>query len=160
MKFYLDTSVFGGFFDKEFDNDTAKLFEYIKKSKSEIIYSNVTLKELENSPTKVKNLIKDLEEEEKISMTCIIIDDEAEKLAQTYINEGALTKKCEEDARHIAIASVHGEVNILVSWNFKHMVNLTRMQKYNSINIRLGYKSIEIRNPKDISIQEDIIIQE
>ena len=54
------------------------------------------------------------------------------------------------DARHIALASVHGGVKALVSWNFKHMVNFRRQEEYNQINARLGYKDINIRTPKEM----------
>lgn len=150
MKFYLDTSVFGGLFDEKFEEDTTKFFKYIEESKAEIIYSNITLRELERAPKKVKNLIQELEEAEKINIRRININDEAEDLARNYIEEGALTKKCEEDARHIALTSIHGEIHALVSWNFKHMVNFIRLQQYNYINLKLGYKSIDIRSPKEI----------
>jgi hypothetical protein len=79
------------------------------------------------------------------------MNDEAEILAKRYIEEGALAEKCENDARHIALASIYG-VNALISWNFKHMVNFTRLQQYNSINLRLGYRLIDIRSPKEIII--------
>ena len=78
------------------------------------------------------------------------MDQEAEVLARNYIKEGALTEKCKNDARHIALASAYGGINVLVSWNFKHMVNFRRVQQYNSINLKLGYKDIDIRSPKEM----------
>jgi len=149
MKFYLDTSVFGGIFDKEFEYDTAKFFKYVEEIKAEIIYSNIVIRELEKSPEHVKNIIQVLGEEKKINIRRININDAAEDLAKTYIKEGALTKQCEEDARHIALASIYDEIDVLVSWNFKHMVNFMRLKQYNSINSRLGYKDIDIRSPKE-----------
>jgi predicted nucleic acid-binding protein len=149
MKFYLDTSVFGGLFDKEFEEDTANFFKYVEEINAEVFYSNVTIRELEGAPNKVKDLIKQLEEDGKIKITRINTNDEVETLAKNYIQEGALTQKCEEDARHIALASIYGGINALVSWNFKHMVNFIRIQQYNYINIKLNYKSIDIRTPKE-----------
>ena len=149
MKFYLDTSVFGGLFDKEFEEDTTKFFKYVEEINAEVFYSNITIRELERAPNKIKDLIKKLEEDGKIKITRINTNDEVETLAKNYIQEGALTKKCEEDARHIALASIYGGINALVSWNFKHMVNFIRIQQYNYINIKLNYKSIDIRTPKE-----------
>ena len=146
MKFYIDTSVLGGVFDDKFKEDTTAFFNYIGESNAEIVYSNITIKELEGAPKKVKSLIQELEEVDKIKMKRINMNDEAEILARSYIEEGALTKKCEEDARHIALASIYGGV----SWNFKHMVNFIRIQQYNYINLKLGYKTIDIRSPKEI----------
>ena len=83
-------------------------------------------------------------------MKLIEIDEEGEALAKVYIQEGVLSKKCENDARHIALASVYGGVKALVSWNFKHMVNFRRQEQYNQINARLGYKDMNIRTPKEM----------
>ena len=75
--------------------------------------------------------------------------DEAMKLAETYINEGARTNKSYNDALHIALATIN-LADVLSSWNFKHIVNLNRIRLYNSINLRLGYHMIEIRTPREI----------
>ena len=151
MKFYLDTSIFGGLFDEEFEKDTAEFFKYVEESNAQIIYSDVTITELEGAPKDVKDLIKKLIEDKKISITRVNVNNEAEILAKKYIEEGALTKKCEEDATHIALASIHGEIDALVSWNFNHMVNFIRIKQYNHINQKLGYKDIDIRSPKEIT---------
>jgi predicted nucleic acid-binding protein len=150
MKFYLDTSVFGGLFDEEFKKDTSAFFKYMEESNAQIIYSDITITELEGAPKNVKDVIQKLEEDEKINIIRINLNDEAGILAKKYIEEGALTKKCEEDAIHIALASIHGEIDALVSWNFKHMVNFIRIKQYNYINQKLGYKNIDIRSPKEI----------
>ena len=76
-------------------------------------------------------------------------DEEAENLADTYLKEGAITKKFHEDALHIAIATIN-KVDVLVSWNFKHIVNLDRIKKYNGVNLKHGYMILEIRNPREI----------
>lgn len=65
-----------------------------------------------------------------------------------YIKEKAVTKKSHED--HIAIATVN-KVDVLVSWNFKHIVNLDRIRKYNAVNLMNGYTMLEIRNPREIT---------
>ena len=150
MKFYVDTSIFGGVFDEKFKEDTIAFFKYIEASNAAIIYSNITIKELGKAPKQVKELVQALEETEAINISRINMNNEAEVLAKNYIEEGALTKKCEEDARHIALASIYGGINALVSWNFKHMVNFIRIQQYNYINLKLGYKNIDIRSPKEI----------
>jgi predicted nucleic acid-binding protein len=149
MKFYLDTSVFGGYWDEIFKEDTIAFLEYAKETNAELIYSDVTKEELEGAPEKVQKLVQSLKEIEGKDIKIIEINDEAEKLAKRYIEEGALTKKCENDARHIALASIY-VVNALVSWNFKHMVNFVRLQQYNAINLSLGYRPIDIRSPKEI----------
>ena len=150
MKFYVDTSVFGGIFDDEFKEDTAAFLTYARDSDARLIYSNITEEELITASQRVRELPKKIVEYERISLELIIMDQEAEALAETYIREGALTEKCRNDARHIALATLYG-VTTLVSWNFKHMVNLHRIQQYNSINIRLGgYNDVNIRSPKEV----------
>ena len=82
-----------------------------------------------------------------LELTTLI--EEAEILASRYITEGVLTSKFESDAQHIAMATIL-KVDSLVSWNFKHMVNFFRIKQYNSINLKFGYQTIDIRTPKEV----------
>lgn len=59
-----------------------------------------------------------------------------------------------DDCLHIALATIH-KVDILVSWNFKHIVNVYRIRGYNSVNLSLGYSTLEIRSPKDVISYEN-----
>jgi hypothetical protein len=79
----------------------------------------------------------------------VLNDQEAEDLADAYLKEGAITKKFHEDALHIAIATIN-KVDVLVSWNFRHIVNHERIKKYNGVNLKRGYMILEIRNPREI----------
>jgi predicted nucleic acid-binding protein len=145
MKFYLDTSVFGGFFDKEFEKPTKELFNFIKDNNIEILYSPIVKEELELAPTVVKLLADQF----LASALYINITKEMENLSQLYVYEGALTNKSANDASHIAIATI-GETDAIVTWNFKHMANFIRIKQYNSINLRQGYKTIDIYTPRQI----------
>jgi hypothetical protein len=69
--------------------------------------------------------------------------------ADIYIDEKVVGKTSLEDCRHIAMATIN-KVDVLASWNFKHIVNLDRIKGYNAVNLRLGYSMIEIRSPKDL----------
>ncbi|MEK6615762.1 MAG: hypothetical protein AABZ32_06590 [Bacteroidota bacterium] len=80
--------------------------------------------------------------------------DEFKKGIETYIVEGALTNKSYNDALHIALGTIYN-ADVLASWNFKHIVNLERIRLYNSINLRLGYRIIEIRTPREILKSKD-----
>ena len=75
--------------------------------------------------------------------------EEASNLADGYILAGVVGKTSIEDCRHIALASIY-KVDVLASWNFKHIVNLDRIKGYNSVNLRQGYAMLEIRSPKDL----------
>jgi hypothetical protein len=81
QRFYIDTSVFGGFFDVEFERETTLLFEKVKLGQVTCVYSNMTESELSQAPTRVRKFFEDLDEEfkEKIQVT-----PEALKLAKTY----------------------------------------------------------------------------
>ena len=79
----------------------------------------------------------------------MLVNDEAINLARTYIAENIVGKTSFDDCVHIALATIH-KADVLVSWNFKHIVNVYRIRGYNSVNLRLGYQTLEIRSPKDI----------
>ena len=78
---------------------------------------------------------------------------EARELAEAYIVAEVITAKMRADAQHIAIATV-ARVDVLVSWNFKHIVNLPRIHGYNSVNLRRGYPILEIRTPREVLSDE------
>jgi len=146
QRFYLDTSVFGGVFDKEFDEFTLQLFERIKLGKVICIYSELIETELVKAPKKVKEYFLDLPKE---SLEKAEITNEILMLATKYVDEKVVGATSFDDCIHIATATIH-RADILVSWNFKHIVNVYRIRGYNSINLRMNYPSLEIRSPKEI----------
>lgn len=75
-------------------------------------------------------------------------------LATSYISSGVIGAAKKVDAQHIATATVH-RVDVLVSWNFKHIVNLERIHGYNSVNLRHGYPLLEIRSPQEVIAYEE-----
>lgn len=85
----------------------------------------------------------------KEDIEIVSVNDEAVNLARKYIGENVVGKTSFDDCIHIALATIH-KVDILVSWNFKHIVNIYRIRGYNSVNLSCGYQTLEIRSPKDI----------
>lgn len=77
------------------------------------------------------------------------LSEEARKLASKYIDENVVGRTSRADCQHIAMATLV-KADVLVSWNFKHIVNLDRIRGYNGINLLMGYNTIEIRTPKEI----------
>ncbi|MFN2262552.1 MAG: PIN domain-containing protein [Psychroflexus sp.] len=146
QRFYLDTSVFGGVFDKEFDEFTLQLFERIKLGKIICVYSELVETELVKAPKKVRDFFADLP---KVSLEKVEITDDILALATKYIDEKVVGETSFDDCIHIATATIQ-RADILVSWNFKHIVNVYRIRGYNSINLRMNYPSLEIRSPKEI----------
>lgn len=96
-------------------------------------------------------VFQDLKAEHK---EVIRVTPEALQLAQTYIDEHVVGPTSLDDCIHIATATL-SKVDILVSWNFKHIVNVYKIRGYNSINLRLGYSTIDIRSPKKIVCNEN-----
>lgn len=145
-RIYIDTSVIGGYYDPEFSEWSSKLMGEFKMGIKTAVISDITLGELEEAPEKVRKVLNDIPAE---NIEVLASDIEVEDLADQYISEGAVTEKFYEDALHIAIATIH-KVDILASWNFRHIVNLDRIRKYNAVNLKNGYQPLEIRNPRDI----------
>jgi predicted nucleic acid-binding protein len=151
QKIYIDTSVFGGYFDEEFSNQTIPLFERIKNEEFILLYSSVTQGELENAPNYVKELVNTL----KVNYTEYIdLSEDAIDLANEYISEKVVGLTSYADCLHIALATIN-RADYLVSWNFKHIVNIQRIIGYNAINIKNGYKQLEIRSPREFQKYED-----
>lgn len=146
QRIYIDTSVIGGCFDKEFQEWSDKLFEEFRNGNKIAVISDITLDELSFSRPEVSNRLDTIPNDHK---EYILKDEQAEELADKYIKEKAVTQKSHEDALHIAIATIN-KVDVLVSWNFKHIVNLDRIRKYNAVNLMNGYPMLEIRNPREI----------
>ena len=149
--FILTTSVFGGAFDKEFEEVTLQLFERVKLGKVICVFSDLTETELLDAPENVKEHFKNLQKE---NVERVLVTDEILTLSSKYVAEKVVGQTSFDDCIHIATATIY-KVDILVSWNFKHIVNVYRIRGYNSINIRSNYQSLEIRSPKEILEYED-----
>lgn len=145
-KLYFDTSVFGGVYDKEFEKETKQLFEMVNQKTIICLYSDIVELELEAAPKRIKEYSSQIPNDCKVFLE---INEAAENLARQYIKEKVVGKTSLNDCRHIAIATVY-KADLLISWNFKHIVNVFRIQGYNSVNLKNGYKQLEIRSPKDI----------
>jgi predicted nucleic acid-binding protein len=148
LKVYFETSVFNFAFadDSPVEKDiTLKLFNKIKDYEAYI--SEIVIREISRAPEFKKkqlfNLINKYEFKE------LEFDRESEELAKWYIKEGVIPEKYEEDAFHIAIASVNN-LDVLISWNFSHIVKLKTKMRVAGINRMLGYKEIEIVSPWEV----------
>lgn len=131
---YVDTSVFGGKFDAEFKLWTDLFFKKVFDSNLQLIYSDVAEEELVNAPQKVKDFVSSIPEK---NIQRIEISEEAILLAEKYLEEKIVGKPSRTDCYHIAIATVL-KADILVSWNFKHIVNIQRIHGYNAVNLMIG----------------------
>jgi hypothetical protein len=153
QRVYIDTSVIGGCFDEEFEEWSNRLFDAFILGSKVAVLSDLTSDELARAPEYIRKRIDDIPIQNR---EILLRNSETEFLAEKYIEFKVISEKFFDDATHIALSTVNN-VDVLVSWNFKHMVNLTRILKYNSINLMFGYKALEIRNPKEILDNEEEI---
>jgi len=144
QRFYIDTSVWGGIFDKEFEQETTLLFDMAKMESIECLYSDITESELAKAPEKIWLFFETFPNKQKVEITPEVL-----KLAETYVNENVVGNTSFDDCVHIATATIH-RADLLVSWNFKHIVNVYRIRGYNAINMKLGYPILNIHSPKEI----------
>ena len=145
-RIYVDTSVIGGCFDNEFEEYSNQLFEEFIKGERKLVISDLVLFELEGAPENVKEVLNKVAEN---NIEYVFINEESVTLTNAYLKEGVIAENSLSDARHIAIATVE-RVDVLVSWNFKHIVNLNRIHLINSVNLKLGYPILEIRSPMEV----------
>ncbi len=90
--------------------------------------------------------MNELKDEQFITIN---LNEEAEQLADIYLDERIVGFKSLIDCQHIATATIHN-IEVLASWNFKHIVNLDKIRMYNSVNLREGYRTVEIRTPREL----------
>ncbi len=145
-RIYIDTSVIGGCFDDEFSEWSNLLMNEICKGKKIAVVSDITYREIELAPEFVQQELFKLPEEFIENSNS---DAETEFLAEQYIKAKTVTREYYEDALHIANATIK-KVDVVASWNFKHLVNLEKIRKYNAVNLTEGYSIIEIRTPREI----------
>ncbi len=146
LRVYADTSVFGGCFDDEFAADSRKFFDEIKTGRFTLVVSATTLRELAKAPTEVRDLVSAVPDEH---VEGIRMSEEIERLRDAYLSAGVVGPSSIFDAEHIAAASVAG-VDLIVSWNFKHIVHFDRIRGYHPVNLLEGYHPTPIHSPREV----------
>ena len=143
---YLDTSVFGGIFDKEFSKFSGKLLETFKKGERTMMLSDLVVAELKNARKEVRQQVNIVPSRFTIMASH---PHKAYTLAASYIRAGVLSIRSKEDALHVATATLQG-ADYLASWNFKHMANKEKNIIFNRINKEWGFRTIKIKTPYEI----------
>ncbi len=151
LQLYIDTSVLGGIFDTEEPRrvrTAEKLLRLIREGAYEGFISRLTLEEILAAPVKIQEQLQVRVSEADFS----ILEENAEsiELAKAYVSDGVIPERYRDDARHIAIGVVYA-LDYIVSWNYKHMVNISVRRLINSTNIRMGYNSVEIISPEEVT---------
>ena len=149
-RIYVDTSVVGGMFETQFQQRTEPFWNAVRNGTIIAVISNILADELVNAPPHVREFFARLPEAhiERVTAT-----EDSDMLADRYIAAGVVGKTSRDDCRHIGLATV-SRADVLVSWNYKHIVNINRIQGYNGVNLLHGYPTIEIRTPDEVIYDE------
>jgi hypothetical protein len=145
QKIYVDTSVIGGCLDREFSAESLALIGMARRGEVTLLLSDLLFQELESAPGEVMAIIRGLPPD-----AYLLIDttDEAVFLQEQYLRANILGTACQDDALHVAIATV-AQADLIVSWNFKHIVQVGKIRRFVAVNLMHGYQAIDIRSPKE-----------
>lgn len=147
LRVYFDTSVFGGQFDEEFESGSRALFDAVSQDKIIPLVSEVVARELEGAPELVRDAFA-----RTLKGVCerLEVSDEAARLGDAYIRAGVVKEKWSDDALHVALATL-AKADVIVSWNFQHLVNPSRIRAFNGVNVAEGHGQIIIMTPADVA---------
>lgn len=142
---YVDTSVFGGVFDAEFQTASRAFFQQVTEGRFQLVISSVVQREIDEAPARVREFFGELAGlADFINSTA-----EALQLRQAYLNAGIVTAKSAADALHVALATV-AKCRLIVSWNFRHLVHFQKIPLYQGVNLVNGYEVIHIYSPPQV----------
>lgn len=147
LRIYVDTSVVGGCFDKEFEEKSKALFQMARDSKLHVVVSPLLIEELTYAPPQVQNVLPGLP---RSCIEYVTVDEEAMELRDAYLAAEVVGAAQGNDALHVALATV-ARADMIVSWNFKHIVHFDKIRGFNAVNLRQGYLPIEIRTPEEVA---------
>jgi len=147
---YADTSVFGGVFDEEFEEASKAFFDAVREKRFSLLTSELVREEIGEGPEEVRRLF----DEVLPIATVLDVTAEAIELQDAYLAEGIVAEKYLPDALHVALATT-ANASMIVSWNFRHIVNFQKIPLYNAVNTLKGYSSIAIYSPLEVTEYED-----
>lgn len=150
IRVYVDTSVVGGCFDVEFAKWSNGLMKDFRLGHFKPVVSDLVTAELRNAPDQVKKKYAELIEESEV----IAENERVVNLVNAYRKQKILRDKFENDMTHIALATVFA-VDLLVSWNFQHIVHFDKIWQFNLVNQKAGYKQIQILSPREVTNYEE-----
>lgn len=149
-RIYVDTSVLGGCFDPEFSIWSNGLIEDFRRQVFRPVFSDLTAVEIERAPERVRKLHEELA---SLGGEIVTVSAEGLQVLAAYEAHAILGARYRNDMLHIALATVV-EVDVLVSWNFRHIVRLDKIQLFNGVNGELGYRPLAIYSPREVTTYE------
>lgn len=146
LRIYIDTSVIGGCLDEEFSETSAALLDLVRLGQATLVVSELLVDELLKAPSPVKEVFDSLPEE---VIERVRLSPESEALRDAYVAAEVVGPASISDAHHVALATI-ARVDMIVSWNFKHLVHYEKIRGFNAVNLGLGYPMIEIHSPREV----------
>ena len=146
LRVYIDTSVVGGCYDREFENESRSLFAMASRGEILLIVSDILAEELEMAPEGVRSVLASVPEE---NIEIAELSQEAAALRDAYMEAEVVGPEQAYDAYHVALATV-ARADLIVSWNFKHIVHFEKIRGFNAVNLREGYLPVDIRSPQEV----------
>jgi len=147
QRIYIDTSVIGGCFDSEFAEWSNGLIADFRNGIFQALLSEVIAAEVGDAPENVQRIYAELM---SLNAEVLTVDESALGLAEEYQKRGILTPNFYDDGLHIALATI-AEADLMVSWNFKHIVRFDKIRMFNAVNIEFGYKPLQIFSPREVT---------
>lgn len=151
IRVYVDTSVFGGAQDEEFAGTTRRFFEHVCRGKFRVLISQITADELADAPAAVQAILKELPD---LAIERVTAGNDVLELAAAYMDARVLGPSQRADAIHVATATL-ARADLILSWNFKHIVNVDRIHKFNAVNLMRGCPQIDIRSPLEVEYGDE-----
>lgn len=148
LRIYLDTSVLGGCFDAEFAPWSNGLMDDFRAGRFIPVLSDLLAAEIGRAPERVRDLHQELTELRQ--RESIGVSPEALAVLRGYEAHSVLGPKYRADMLHIALATV-ADADVLVSWNFKHIVRFDKIRMFNAVNLEQGYKALSIHSPREVT---------
>ena len=146
LRVYVDTSVVGGCLDSKFAVESRALVDMAVRGEVTLLVSDLLVAELMRAPAEVQAVYGQLPE---AALESVFRSPESERLRDLYLAAGIVGAGSSEDAHHVALATV-ALADVIVSWNFRHIVHFEKIRGFNAVNLREGYSPIEIRSPKEL----------
>jgi len=146
LRVYVDTSVIGGCFDEEFIKESRAVVRAAREGRFVLLLSDLLAAEVEAGPPVLQDVLRNLPEE---SFERVPVTEESERLRDAYLGAAIVGRAHGKDAHHIALATV-SRADVVVSWNFKHIVHWDKIRGFNAVNLREGYQMLEIRSPREV----------
>jgi predicted nucleic acid-binding protein len=148
---YVETSVWGAAADVEPASYRAAAQRLLSRTGDfSFFISQTVLREVGEAPPSIRNVVERLIK--KVNPVPLVINDEVFSLAEEYVKRGLFAPRYRNDAVHVALASSYA-VDYLVSYNFRHIVAVSRRRLIQATNVILGYESPEIVSPEELAYE-------